>query len=162
MKNIKIEVKWALIFSIVGLLWMVLEKISGIHGRYIDYHLYLTNLFAIPAITMMVLALKDKKKNFFKGQMTYKQGLVSGLVLSVLIAIISPLTQWVTTYIITPEYFPNVIKRSVELGYYSTTEDAKAQFNYKNYAISGMVFSFIMGVFTTAIAMIFLKSKVRK
>ena len=60
MKNIKIEVKWALIFSIVGLLWMVLEKISGLHGRYIDYHLYLTNLFAIPAITMMVLALKDK------------------------------------------------------------------------------------------------------
>ena len=94
--------------------------------------------------------------------MTYKQGLVSGLVLSVLIAIISPLTQWVTTYIITPKYFPNVIKRSVELGYYSTIEDAKAQFNYKNYAISGMVFSFIMGVFTTAIAMNFLKSKVRK
>lgn len=159
MKNIKIEVKWALIFSIVGLLWMVLEKISGLHGRYIDYHLYLTNLFAIPAIAMMVLALKDKKKNIFKGQMTYKQGLVSGLILSTLIAIISPLTQWITSFIITPEYFPNVIKRSVEIGYFATIEDAEAQFNYKNYAINGMVFSFIMGFFTTAIAMIFLKSK---
>ncbi|HLW07279.1 MAG TPA: DUF4199 domain-containing protein [Marinilabiliaceae bacterium] len=159
MKNIKIEVKWAIIFSVVGMLWMVLEKLSGLHDTYIDYHLYLTNFFAIPAIAMMVLALKDKKKNFFKGQMTYKQGLVSGLILSTLIAIISPLTQWITSFIITPEYFPNVIKRSVEIGYFATIEDAEAQFNYKNYAINGMVFSFIMGFFTTAIAMIFLKSK---
>ncbi len=64
MKNIKIEIKWAIIFSLVGLLWMVLEKLSGLHGTYIDYHLYLTNLFAIPAIIIMVMALKDKRKIF--------------------------------------------------------------------------------------------------
>jgi chorismate synthase len=50
MKNLQIEIKWACIFSGVGLVWMVLEKLSGLHGKYIDYHLYLTNLFAIPAI----------------------------------------------------------------------------------------------------------------
>lgn len=64
MKNIQIEIKWAFIFSLVGLVWMVLEKLSGLHGKYIDYHLYLTNLFAIPAIIIMVMALKDKKKIF--------------------------------------------------------------------------------------------------
>lgn len=64
MKNIKIEIKWAIIFSIMVLAWMVLEKISGLHGKYIDYHIYLTNLFAVPAICVMVLALKDKKKEF--------------------------------------------------------------------------------------------------
>jgi hypothetical protein len=47
MKNIKIEIKWAIIFSVMGLLWMVLEKLCGLHGKYIDYHLYLTNLFAV-------------------------------------------------------------------------------------------------------------------
>ncbi len=81
MKNIQIEIKWAIIFSIVGLLWMLLEKLSGLHSTYIDYHLYLTNLFAIPAIIMMVMALKDKKKNFYNGKMNYKQGLVSGIIL---------------------------------------------------------------------------------
>ena len=49
----KIEIKWALIFSVMGLLWMLLEKLSGLHGKYIDYHQYLTNLFAIPAIFSM-------------------------------------------------------------------------------------------------------------
>ena len=159
MKNIKIELKWAVIFSIVGLLWMVLEKLSGLHGKYIDYHLYLTNLFAIPAIWMMVSALKEKKKTFYDGIMTYKQGLISGTILSVCIALLSPLTQWITSYIITPEYFPNVIKRSVEIGYYSTTEEAQANFNYENYALQGAMFAFIIGVLTTAIAMIFIRTK---
>lgn len=159
MENIKIEIKWAIIFSVVGLLWMLLEKLSGLHSTYIDYHLYLTNLFAIPAIIVMVMALKDKKKNFYNGQMTYKQGLISGIIVSVFIAVLSPLTQWITTYVITPEYFPNVIKRSVEIGYYKSTEEAQANFNYKNYAIQGAIGALIMGVVTTAIAMIFIRTK---
>jgi hypothetical protein len=161
MKNIKIEIKWAIIFSVVGLLWMLLEKLSGLHGKYIDYHLYLTNLFAIPAIIVMVMALKDKKKNFYDGQMNYKQGLFSGIILSVFIALISPLTQWITSYVITPEYFPNVIKRFVELGYFKTTAEAEAQFNFQNYVIQGLIGALVMGIVTTAIAMIFIRTKKR-
>jgi hypothetical protein len=159
MENIKIEIKWALIFSVMGLLWMVLEKVCGLHSTYIDYHLYLTNLFAIPAVWVMVLALKEKKRKFYGGRMTYRQGLISGLILSVIIALISPLTQWITSYIISPEYFPNVIKRSVEIGYYNTTAEAQANFNYKNYAIQGAVGALVMGIVTTAVVMLFLKTK---
>lgn len=159
MKNIKIEIKWAIIFTIVALLWMLLEKLSGLHDKYIDYHLYLTNLFAIPAIWIMVLALKDKKKRFYNGQISYKQGLISGTILSVIIALLSPISQWITTYIITPEYFPNVIKRSVELGYYNTTAEAVANFNYANYAMQGAIGALVMGIVTTAIAMLFIRTK---
>ena len=159
MKNIQIEIKWALIFSAVTLLWMAAEKLVGLHDKYIDYHLYLTNLFAIPAIIMMVLALKEKKQKFYGGKMSYGQGMMSGVILSFIIAMLSPFTQWITSYLITPEYFPNVIKRSVELGYYKTTEDAAANFNYKNYAIQSTIAALVMGVATTAIAMIFIRSK---
>jgi hypothetical protein len=159
MGNRKIEIKWAIIFSIAGLLWMLLEKICGLHSTYIDYHMYLTNLFAIPAIWIMVLGIKEKKKNFYSGQMTYKQGLVFGVILSLVIALISPLTQWITSFVITPEYFPNVIKRSVEIGYYKTTAEAEANFNYKNYAMQGVIGALVMGIVTTAIAMIFIRSK---
>jgi len=162
MKNIKIEIKWAIIFSVMGLLWMVLEKLCGLHGKYIDYHLYLTNLFAIPAIIVMVMALKDKKKNFYDGRMNYKQGLISGIILSVIIALLSPLTQWVTSFVITPEYFPNVIKRSVEIGYFKTTAEAEANFNYQNYAIQGAIGALVMGIVTTTIAMIFIRTKKSK
>lgn len=159
MKKIAIEFKWAILFSIMTLVWMVIEKLSGLHGKYIDYHLYLTNLYAIPAIWMMVLALKDKKQNYYQGNMTYLQGIVCGLILSVIIAILSPGVQWIISYVISPEYFPNVIKRSVEIGYFKTKTEAEANFNYVNYAKQSAIAALVMGLLTTAIAMIFLKSK---
>lgn len=157
MKNVKIEIKWAIIFSAMTLLWMLLEKLSGLHSNYINYHLYLTNLFAIPAVWLIVLALRDKKNNFYNGQISYLQGLLSGIILSVIIALISPLTQWITSYIITPEYFPNVIKFSVEQGYHQTLADAEAYFNYQNYSLQSAIGALVMGTITTAIAMLFIK-----
>lgn len=159
MGKLKIEIKWAIIFTVVALLWMVLEKVSGLHDRYIDLHVYLTNLFAIPAILVMVLALKDKKKSFYNGQMNYQQGLLAGIFVSVFIALLSPLSQWITSYVITPDYFANAIKRSVELGYYPTTADAEAVFNFNNYVVQGMVGALVMGILTTAIAMLFIRTK---
>jgi hypothetical protein len=138
---------------------MVLEKISGLHDTHLKYHLYLTNLFAIPAIIVMVMALKDKKRNYYLGNMSYKQGLISGTILSLFIAIISPLTQYITSYYITPDYFPNVIAYSVETGFHKTLEEAEAYFNYKNYATQGAISAFVMGVVTSAIAMIFIRTK---
>jgi hypothetical protein len=148
MANLRIEIKWAIYFAGMTLAWMALEKMSGLHGKYIDYHLW-----------FMVLALQDKKKNFFHGRMSYRQGLISGILLSAFIALLSPLTQWIITYVITPDYFQTVIKRSVEIGYYPTTEAAAAQFNYKNYAINSTLFAFVFGAITTAIAMIFIQTK---
>ncbi len=159
MISIKTEIKWAILFSVMTLIWMLLEKLSGLHSQYIDYHLYLTNLYAIPAIWLMVLALKEKKRIAYNGQINYLQGLKSGIVLSIFIALLSPLTQWITSYVITPEYFPNVIKRSVEIGYFKTTAEAEANFNYDNYAKQGAIAAFVMGLITTAIAMVFIRTK---
>ena len=159
MRTMKIELKWATLFTVVALLWMVLEKLCGLHDKYIDYHMYYTNLFAIPAILLVVMALRDKKKNFYGGAMSYKRGLIAGIILSAFIALLSPFSQWITSYVITPAYFPNVIKRSVELGDYQSIAEAEAFFNYKSYAIQGTIGALVMGIITTAIAMIFIRTK---
>lgn len=161
MNKIKTEIKWAIIFAIITLVWMLLEKLVGLHGKNIDYHFYLTNLFIIPFIVVIVLALKDKKKNFYNGSMSYLQGLISGVILSLFIALLSPLTQWITSFVISPEYFPNVINRSVELGYFKTIAEAEMNFNYKSYAINVTVFSLFFGVITSVISMVFLKTKTK-
>ncbi|WP_290792306.1 hypothetical protein [Flavihumibacter sp. UBA7668] len=57
MEKIKIELKWAIYFSLMVLAWMSLEKMVGLHDKHIDYHLYLTNLFAIPAIAALVMGI---------------------------------------------------------------------------------------------------------
>lgn len=159
MNSIKIEIKWAFIFIGMSLLWMLLEKLLGLHSTHIDKHMYLTNLFAIPAILVYVLALKDKKKYYYQGQMSYKQGFVSGLIVTLIITLFAPLTQWITSTIITPEYFPNVIAHSVETGYHSSLEEAEAYFNLKNYMFQSVIGSLIMGVVTAAVVAIFVRTK---
>lgn len=159
MDKIKIEIKWALIFSLMTLAWICIERITGLHSEFIHLHPYITNIFAVPAIIVMVLALKDKKKNFYNGSITYMQGLISGVILSAFITILSPLTQWIITQIISPDFFKNMIDFSLEVGYYTTQKEAEAYFNYQNYATQSAIGAFVMGVITTAVAMILLQTK---
>jgi hypothetical protein len=159
MEKIRYELKWAFIFIISTLLWMILEKIAGLHSTHIDKHQYLTMLFMIPAIWIFVLALKDKKKNFYNGQMSFKQGFITGLIVSVIVMIFSPLTQWIISTVITPEYFPNVIEHSVKTGYHKSLEEAEAYFNLQNYMVQSTIGAIGMGIVTSAIVAFFVRTK---
>jgi len=162
MKKYILEIKWALIFVVMSLLWMVLEKISGLHSTHIDKHYYLTNLFAIPAVLVYVLALRDKKKNYYGNNMNFKQGFIAGILITLIVAALSPLTQWIITFIITPEYFPNVIAYSVKTGYHKTLEEAQQFFSYRNYAIQSVVGALFIGTITSLITTLFLRTKISK
>lgn len=158
MKNIKIEIKWALIFTIMSLVWMLLEKLTGLHDKHIDKHAIYTNLIAIPAIAIYVFALQDKRRNFYNGEMSYKQGFVSGLILTLIVTLLSPLSQYITSTIISPEYFPNVIRYVSIKGEMSKIE-AENYFNLKNYIIQGLIGAPVMGLITTAIVAIFTRTQ---
>ncbi len=155
MRKYKIEIKWAFIFMAAMLLWMVIERAVGLHNEHIDKHQYLTNLFAIPAIVVYVLALLEKRKKFYNGTMTYMQGFASGLIITLIVALFSPFLQWIISTIITPDYFNNVIAHSVETGFFKTQKEAEDYFNLSNYMVQSVVGALIMGVVTTAIVAIF-------
>jgi len=158
MKKYQIELKWALVFVGMTLIWMIGEKLLGYHSEKIDQHEVITNFIAIPAIAVYVFALLDKKKNFYNGQMSYIQGFISGIIISIIVSGISPLTQYLTSVVISPEYFPNIIKYVVESGK-STLADADSYFNLTTFIQYGVVGALGMGIFTSAIVAIFVKSK---
>ncbi len=106
MKKYTIELKWGIIFLIVVLIWMYFEKFIGWHGENIADHAIYNNLFAIIAIFIYMLALLDKRKNYCGGKMTWYQGFVTGLIISVVVTLLSPLSQYITHQLITPEYVP--------------------------------------------------------
>jgi len=58
----KAEIIRASAFSVMSLLRMLLEKLAGLHSAHIDKHPVYTNFIAVPAITVYVFALLDKKK----------------------------------------------------------------------------------------------------
>ncbi len=157
MKKYILEIKWALTFVVVSLLWMLLEKLTGLHSEHISKHPTYTNFFAIPAVAVYVFAFLDKQKKSYQGIMSYKEGLKTGIIITIIIAILSPITQSISSLIITPEFFPNVIEYSVTKGLMSV-EEAKSFYNLKNYVINATLGSLIMGVITSIVVAFFTKS----
>lgn len=158
MKNVKIEIKWALVFVLMMLAWMFFEKSMGWHDQKIADHATMTNLVAIPSVAIYVFALLDKKKNFYHGVMSYKQGFMAGLIMTVIVAVLSPLSQYITSEFITPDYFTNVSEYAVSSGS-MTQEEAEGYFNLKSYIIQSVIGALVMGLLTTAIVSIFVRSK---
>ncbi len=157
MKKFQIEIKWGLIFILSGLVWMIMEKSLGWHDVLLEQHASLTMLYAPIAIALYVFALRDKKKSYFNGKMTYLQGLISGLVITLVVVILTPLSQYISHEYISPDYFLNIQKLSVEKGE-MTQEEAEIHFSLMSYIQQSVVFAAFMGLLTSAIVAIFTKS----
>jgi len=138
--------------------WLFLEKVVGLHDEYIEYHPIYTNLYAIPVIWFYVLALKEKKKRHYKSKFTYKNGVLSGVILTIFIRLLSPLGTYISVEYMSPEFFDNAIKASVEMEYY-TEQEAMEYFNTFNYMLQSLMFAPIFGIITTLIVSIFVRSK---
>lgn len=158
MGSVKIELKWAVVFTVIGLVWMYFEKLMGWHDKHIDQHYIFTNLFAIIAIALYVFALIDKRNNFYGGTITYKHSFISGLILTAFITLLAPLSQYITSTVITPFYFDNVIDYTVENGLKSRQE-AESYFNLENYIWQSVIGALIMGILTSAIVSLFIRRK---
>jgi hypothetical protein len=158
MKKFTIEIKWGVIFTIAGLLWMFLEKKLGWHDALIAKQPVYSMLFAIIAILIFVIALKDKKTNYYNSNMDWKQGFISGCIVSLVVAILSPLSQYITVEFISPNYFQNAINNAV-LNNKMKLEDAKAFFNLNSYIFQAAFGGLSMGIVTSAIVAYFIKTK---
>jgi|TARA_R110002049_G_C8833971_1_gene535734 hypothetical protein len=158
MKEYSLEIKWGLIFSIMMLLWMFIERSVGLHDDLIAHHATYTNLIAIPAIAIYVFALLEKRRGYYQGKMTYWQGFKTGLLITLAVTILTPLTQWITLSFITPQYFENVIAYAVENDK-MTLQEANDYFNFKSYMIQSVLGAPIMGVVTSGVVAAFTVKK---
>ena len=158
MSNYKIEIKWAFVFICSLLLWSLIEKLSGFHDEHIAEHPIISMFFMLPAVAIYIFALKEKKHKYYNGKVSFGQIFKTGLIISMIIAIVNPGTQWIISNVISPEYFTNAIKHTVEGGF-DTLENATSFFTYQSYVVQGILFTLFMGLLTTIIVGMFIKSE---
>jgi hypothetical protein len=149
--------KWGFLFFLSGLAWMLLEKSLGWHDRLIEQHATYTLLYAPLAIFIYVVALWEKKRKTYGGRMTFIQGFLSGLLLTIVVVVLTPLSQYISHSLISPDYFSNIIQLTVNSGK-MTLQEAEAYFNLMNYTTQSVFFAGGMGILTTVVVMIFMKS----
>ncbi len=158
MKNIRTELKWALIFLAMQLVWMAGEKLAGLHGPLIEEHAFYTNFIAIPSVLVYILALRDKRQNDFGGFLTYRQGFQTGLVITALVTLLSPVMIWLTVRVISPDFFAHFREYAVA-SEQMTPEQAASYFSLKSYMIQAAFGAAAMGTVTVALVALVTKKK---
>jgi len=155
MKRYQLELKWGIIFSVAGIVWIGAERIFGLHSTHIDKHPMYTNLFFFIAILIIILALLEKRKSL-GGYMTWKEGFLSSVLIGVVVLIFAPLSQMIIHYLISPEYFQNAIQYSVE-NKLATEEEAQGYFNLKSYIMQSIITPVPAAAITGGLASLFIK-----
>lgn len=155
-KQFRTEIKWAVYYSIFLLLWMIVERITGLHDKYIDLQQNISMFLLIPTVVFYVLQLIKKNRHFYKGNMTYVQGFFSGVIFTLCIMLLTPVVQCISYYIISPDYFSNLTNYSIMKGIY-TKEQAAQQFNYGNFLFINEVFLMLTGVVFAAFVPLYFK-----
>ena len=158
MKNFAIEIKWGIRYIFAYLTWVIMEKSIGIYTYKIGDYFFSSLLFYLFAFLIFILAINNKKKHFFNNSMDWKQGCVSGIFLSIVIALLMPVCQVVTHKAIAPEFFPNMIKHTLASGKIKS-EVANDNYNLKAYIYQSVFFSLSIGVVYAAAVSSFLKTK---
>lgn len=160
MKKFAIEIKWGIRYAFLWILWLFIEKSSGYYESKIsDYALY-SMLFTFVTIFVYYVAIKEKKKDFFKDEMSWKQGCVTGIFLTIVMAILTPFCQIIFHKAIAPEFFPNMIEYSVSKG--NSKEVAENYFNLSSFIIQNIFSTLSLGVVISAVVALFLQTKPKK
>lgn len=154
MKHFRIEIKWALIFSLMTLGWILLERSLGLHGEHVEKHATITNFVAIPSIIIFVLALLEKRNKFYDGYMTYGEGFITGLKITFIVMLLSPAVNYLALEVVSPNYLENIGSYAVDNGLL-TQEQAQITFSLPSYILQGLIGAAMMGFLTSAIVAIF-------
>lgn len=156
-KDYRVEIKWAIYYSIFLLIWFVIEKIFGLHDERIALQQNVSFFILIPTVAFYVLEMVNKRKQFYSGRMTYFQGFITGIIYTVCIMILTPLVQFICYFIISPGYFKNLVDYSLSTGVYNNVQAAQ-QFTLGNFLFINEVFIMLTGVVFAAFIPLFLLS----
>jgi len=157
MLKYKFEALWGVLFIIVLLLWMYFEKAMGWHDVNIDKQAVYTNIFAFVAVLVYFIALYHIRKAKYGGTAGFRELFISGIVITLVAAVLSPLAQYLVLAVISPEFLNNSIIYAVKSGN-STPEEAKKYFNLNSFILMAAPFALVTGVITAAFVAFFLKN----
>lgn len=158
MKKYQIEIKWAGIHFLVYLLWMFSERLCGLHGRHIQYQQLVSVFILVPSLLIYALALLEKKLKVFQGTITFKQAFKSGMLLTLFIVLLSPISQLITTRLISPDYFENMRDFAVTHQGMPPGE-AQSRLNIGAFIMQSLVGGLITGALFSALVAIVIRTK---
>lgn len=104
MRNLKTEIKYAVISAITLVIWVTVEHLLGFNTTKMDKGEYTRPIIAIAVFIFLFLGIREKKNKELGGQLTFMQGLKTAFFISLFYALLQAI--WFAIYggIINPDY----------------------------------------------------------
>lgn len=158
MSKYKIEIKWAFIYAIASLAWMVFEKEMGWHDVQISKYPLYSTLFSFIGILIYYFALREKKIVTYNNIIHRKEAFISGAIMTVFITVLAIPVFYLTVNVISPSFFSNMIEYAVGAKVY-TVEQAESYFNTQSYLLQIIGGSLSMGIVSSAVIAYIIQTK---
>jgi hypothetical protein len=157
LKKFEIEFKWALYFTAFNMLWLSLEKYLGWHDELIQFHIFYSLLIVFPQIILFYLALREKKLKYYEGNINWQQVFLSGGILSIIIAGLSPATIYYMNTFLSPDFIDLAVERYTMGG--GKAVSAREFHSLEAYIKNAILFNVSIGIVISGILGIFMKTK---
>lgn len=154
-----IEFKWAAIYILLCIGWASLQQYMGMHTHLIQLQPF-AYLIGLPFFSMYLLTMLDERKNVYDGFLTYKEGYMAGLRLTIFILLLTPLQHYIQHTHVTPEFLHRMETHSVQTGKMTASEAAR-HYSQGYYLIISMGVRALAGVGLTFLLALVCKSKPR-
>lgn len=113
MDNLRIEIRYAVLISLLTLLWLSIEFMVGLQDVYAPYYpvAYWLSLIVIPAIAIRMGV--NEKSDYLDSRITFKQAFSSGFLIAFFAAVLTIPVQLIFHKLINPDFFDTMISYAV-------------------------------------------------
>ena len=157
MKKFEIELKWATAFTAVSIAWVYLERYLGYHDAKVSSQAIFSFWLMVPQALIYIVSIRQKREKYYGGEITWQKAFISGVVLSAVIAGLSPAAVYLMVEFISPEFLSNILEVRAEQG--MPREGLVQIYNLNNMVSQAIFNNLATGVFFSAIIALFLKNK---
>jgi hypothetical protein len=154
--NLRLEIRYAVLISLLLLLWLSLEFMAGLHDMYIQYHPIVAIFALVVPVVCSRMAIKEKREQL-DGTISFKQAFITGLLIAVFASILAIPSQMFFHTVINPNFFQNMIAYSEQraAGLRMNIAEAKAgaevYFNLSSYMLQCFLGTLFFGTIISVI-----------
>ncbi|ALU28142.1 DUF4199 domain-containing protein [Myroides odoratimimus] len=159
MRNFSIEFKWASYATLAALLWMFIVKSLGFHDlEKIRYEVGFELLFNLVLIIFYWLGIRQKKREFYNGVVSWQRAFLSGLVICIMITFFFPIIQYITFNQVSPNFMAT-LQEALATQTSMSLEEATKNATFDIFLRNGVTNNLSFGVVFIAIISYFIQSK---
>ena len=148
--NFRIEIRYAVLITLLMLLWLAVEFMVGLHDVYIQYHPYVTMFALIIPIVCSRMAVQERIEQL-NGKITFKEAFLTGFLIAFFAAVLAVPSQIIFHKLINPDFFDSMISYTVKRAETLNMDTSKARkeaemyFNLTSYIVQSGLGTLVFG-----------------